>query len=340
MNMKLSASTISYELPSMIYFLYGEDDVRVGERRRELVDGFRKKYPTGEVQIFDFEDNGTPEAIRLACSACDPGLFAVPKLVIWLHPCAPKEGEVALKDFLARFVKEHPKDISLLVIAPGKIKKTHPVSAILLKKADRTEELELLSGAALEQYVLSMFAGFDTGLSIGRPALASLLKAVGDDRFRLKQEVARLATYRGTGMITSEDVALFLRPSAETTVFQALDALSRGERERALTVFVVEQRAGNAPKDAVYGLLSMCAWQIRRLIAIREAYDQGNRDSGSIARVTKLPPFAVQNALRSIDRLPLPRLIAGLSLLADMDAAMKVGELDPGVALDTFVWKF
>jgi DNA polymerase III delta subunit len=33
-------------------------------------------------------------------------------------------------------------------------------------------------------------------------------------------------------------------------------------------------------------------------------------------------------------------LIAGLSLLADMDAAMKVGELDPGVALDTFVWKF
>ena len=323
----------------MMYFLHGEDDVRVGERRRELVDGFWKKYPAGEVQIFDFEDNGTPEAIRLACSACDPGLFAVPKLVIWLHPCTPKEGEAALKDFLVRFAKENPKDISLLAIVPGKIKKTHPVAATLLKKADRVEALSPLTGAALEQHVLSMLSGFDADLSIGRPALAALLKATGDDTLRLKQEVARLAAYRGTGMITSEDVALFLRPSVETTVFHALDALSRGERERALAVFAQEQ-AGDAPGDAVYGLLSMCAWQVRRLIEIREAYDQGNRDSGSIARVTKLPPFAVQNALRSIDRLPLPRLIAGLSLLADMDAAMKVGELDPGIALDTFVWKF
>ncbi len=323
----------------MMYFLHGEDDVRVGERRRELTDGFRKKYPAGEVQIFDFEDNGTPEAIRLACSACDPGLFSVPKLVIWLHPCTPKEGETALKEFLTRFAKENPKDISLLAIVPGKIKKTHPVAATLLKKADRTEALMPLTGAALEQHALSVLAGFDAKLSIGRPALASLLKAVGNDAFRLKQELARLAAYRGTGMITSEDVAVFLRPSAETTVFQALDALSRGERERALVTFAQEQ-AGDDRSDAVYGLLSMCAWQVRRLIQIREAYDQGNRESGSIARVTKLPPFAVQNALRSIDRLPLDRLIAGLSLLADMDAALKIGELDPGVALDTFVWKF
>lgn len=323
----------------MIYFLHGEDDVRVGERRRELMDGFRKKYPAGEIEIFDFEDNGTPEAIRAACSACDPGLFAVPKLVIWLHPCTPKEGEGALKEFLTRFVKENPKDISLLAIVPGKIKKTHPVAALLLKKADRVEALDPLTGAALEQYALSVLVGFDAHLSIGRPALTTLLKAVGDDALRLKQELARLAAYRGTGMITSEDIATFLRPGAETTVFQALDALSRGDRERALVIFAQEQ-AGDDRSDAVYGLLSMCAWQVRRLIQIREVYDRGIRDSAGIARTTKLPPFSVQNALRSIDRLPLSRLIAGLSLLADMDAEMKVGELDPHVALDTFVWKF
>ena len=84
-------------------FLYGEDEVRVEARRHELMDGFRKKYPTGEIQIFDFEDFGTPEAISLACSACDQGLFATPKLVVWLHPFALKEGEEALKKFLTRF---------------------------------------------------------------------------------------------------------------------------------------------------------------------------------------------------------------------------------------------
>jgi hypothetical protein len=44
----------------MLYFLYGEDEVRIGDRRRELLEGFRKKYPNGEIQIFDFEDSGTP----------------------------------------------------------------------------------------------------------------------------------------------------------------------------------------------------------------------------------------------------------------------------------------
>lgn len=323
----------------MLYFLYGEDDVRIGGRRRELIDGFRKKYPMGEVQIFDFEDTGTPEAVRLACSACDQGLFSQSKLVLWLHPFALKEGEDALKTFLTRFVKEDTEGISLLVIAPGKLKKTHPVAAFLLKKAHRAEALEPLSGAALERYALSVLAGIDPRLSIGRPALALILKSVGADSFRLKQELSKLAAYRGTGMITSEDVALFIRSDRETTVFQALDALSQGFPERALAIFALEER-DDAAGDAVYGLLSMCAWQIRRLIEIRDAYDRGICESSHIARATKLPPFAVQNALRSIGALPLSRLVAGLTLLADMDARMKQGEIDPMVALDTFVWKF
>jgi DNA polymerase III delta subunit len=323
----------------MLYFLYGEDEVRVASRRRELLDGFRRKYPTGEVQIFDFEDSGTPETIRSACSACDQGLFAIPKLIVWLHPFVLKEGEDVLKKFLMRFLKESPSDISLLVLASGKIKKTHPVAALLLKKSDRIEEMEPLRGVQLERYIASSLRVFDADLSITRTALGILVKAVGDDTFRLKQEISRLAAYRGTGTITNEDVLLFLRPSSETTIFQALDAMSRGERRQALLLFAQEQ-AGESKHEVVYGLLSMCAWQLRRLIQMREVFDRGIRDASGIARETKLPPFVVQNALRSFENLPLSRLTAGLMLLADMDAAMKIGELDPGGALDAFVWKF
>jgi len=323
----------------MLYFLHGEDEVRVGDRRRELMDGFRRKYPMGEIQIFDFEDAGTSEAIRLACSACDQGLFAIPKLVVWLHPFALKEGEEALKKFLTRFVKEPPIDISLLIVAFGKIKKTHPVAAFLLKKSDRTEEIAPLSGVQLERYVTSLLMDFEKNLSISHSAFVLLLKAVGNDMLLLKQEVTRLAAYRGTGVITNEDIMLFLRPSGETSVFQALDAMSRGEQERALLLFAQEQ-VSVSKQDAVYGLLSMCAWQLRRLIQIREVFDRGIHDSAGIARETKLPPFAIQNTLRFLGNLPLSRLTAGLILLADMDAALKIGTLDPGVALDIFVWKF
>lgn len=323
----------------MLYFLHGEDMIRVAERRRELMDGFQKKYPTGEIHLFDFEDTGTPEMVRRACSACDQGLFATPKLVVWLHPLALKEGEDAVKNFLKRFLKEAPLDISLLVIEPGKIKKTNSIAAFLLKKADRTEDLSVLSGASLETWVLKSLAAFDPHLSISRPALMLLLKGIGSDTLRLKQVIDQLASYRGTGEIVLADVMLFVQAGSEAVIFQALDALARGEREKALLLFAREQAAATK-HDAVYGLLSMCAWQLRRLLLIREAYDQGMHDSPGIARHTKLPPFTVQNALRGLNALPRTRLAAGLSLLAEMDAALKIGALDPGVALDTFVWKF
>lgn len=323
----------------MLYFLYGEDEVRVGDRRRELASGFQKKYPTGEVLMFDFEDMGTAAAIRLACSACDQGLFEIPKLIIWLHPFALKEGEDALKKFLIHFTQAGTVDISLLIVASGKLKKTHPVAAWLLKKADRVEAIEPLQGISLERYASALLSAFDTRLSFDQKALAAVLKAVGKDTLRLKQEIFRLAAYRETGVIKTEDVALFLRPSLEVGVFQALDSLSRGEREKALLFFAREQE-NETKQDAVYSLLSMCAWQLRRLIQMREVFDRGIHDASGIARATGLPIFVIQNTIRSLENLPLSRLTAGLILLADMDVALKTGNLDPGVALDTFVWKF
>jgi DNA polymerase III delta subunit len=277
----------------MLYFLYGEDEVRVASRRRELLDGFRRKYPTGEVQIFDFEDSGTPETIRSACSACDQGLFAIPKLIVWLHPFVLKEGEDVLKKFLMRFLKESPSDISLLILASGKIKKTHPVAALLLKKSDRIEEMEPLRGVQLERYIASSLRVFDADLSISRTALGILVKAVG----------------------------------------------SRGERRSKHFFSSRREQAGESKHEAVYGLLSMRV-AVAPAHSDAEVFDRGIRDASGIARETKLPPFVVQNALRSFENLPLSRLTAGLMLLADMDAAMKIGELDPGGALDAFVWKF
>ena len=106
----------------MLYFLYGEDEVRVASRRRELLGGFRRKYPTGEVQIFRFRGFGNTRNNPFRLLGLRSGTFAIPKLIVWLHPFVLKEGEDVLKKFLTRFLKESPSDISLLVLASGKIK--------------------------------------------------------------------------------------------------------------------------------------------------------------------------------------------------------------------------
>lgn len=92
--------------------------------------------------------------------------------------------------------------------------------------------------------------------------------------------------------------------------------------------------------DQAYQILSMCAWQVRRLLLIREAFDQGVRNPRDIASRTKLPPFTVQKALPTIQHFSLARMKKGLGLLSEIDTALKQGKANPLVSLDLFVWKF
>jgi DNA polymerase III delta subunit len=119
-------------------------------------------------------------------------------------------------------------------------------------------------------------------------------------------------------------------------IFHALDALGRGDRKRALFLFRTETEKG----EGVYPVLSMCAWQVRRLLLVREAFDKGIRRATDIVSATKLPPFTVQKALSTIEYFPLMRIKNGLTLLSDIDTALKQGKADPETSLDIFVWKF
>ena len=122
----------------------------------------------------------------------------------------------------------------------------------------------------------------------------------------------------------------------EQVIFEALDALSRGDKKRALLLF--HREASGA--EGAFPLLSMCAWQVRRLLQVRELFDMGVRRAGDIASKTKLPPFAVQRILGVINNFPLNRIKKGLSLLSQFDTQLKTGGMDPLVALDLFIWRF
>ena len=137
-------------------------------------------------------------------------------------------------------------------------------------------------------------------------------------------------------MLTVEDVETHLRAPEENNIWNALDALGRSDRKQALLLFRTETEKG----DGAYPVLSMCAWQVRRLLLIREAYDKGIRRPADIAVATKLPPFTVQKAMATIEHLSLARLKNVLALLSDIDTALKQGKADPEASLDIFVWRF
>ncbi len=324
----------------MILFLHGDDDFSVSRRRRDLQKAFTEKYPQSEVSVFDFEDQSGPEDLRRAFGVCEGGLFATRKMIVFLHPCALEDKA---EDMLKAFLKEQAKkedDVVLLFVEPGKIKKTHPVASFLLKHAGKEEAFpkpDAKDQSALAKIAERELASVASGVTFSREALRMFVSIIGTDRARMASESEKLAAYKGgNGTVEAEDVVLMLEGAKESAIFDALDALGQGDRARALTLLSRETDGG----EGAYPVLAMCAWQVRRMLLVREAYDQGMRRAGDIASATKLAPFVVGKALGTIANFPLVRLKAGLALLSESDTKLKTGAMDPQVALSLFIWKF
>ncbi len=320
----------------MIIFLHGEDGFSVNERRRALQQAFAAKYPQADVSVFDFEDQRADADVRRAFGACEGGLFATQKMAVFLHPFELGEtGEKLLLDFLKNFAEKTETEVTLLLVSPGKTKKAHPLARFLAKHADKEEIFEKPEAKDLAAYAKRELDRIDAQASFSREAWLLFL-ASGTDTARIRTELEKLSTFKPGGVFESEDVTALVGAAPENAIFEALDALGRGDRKRAALML---HREASGPEGA-YPVLAMCAWQVRRLLQAREALDKGMERVPDIAAHTKLPPFAIQKMLGAVHGLPLTRIKHGLAMLSDFDTQLKQGAMDPGVALDLFVWKF
>lgn len=321
----------------MLFFIHGEDAFRVNERRAVFQKTFAKKYPRAEFFVFDFEDQGMIEDVRRAIGACEEGLFATQKMVTFLHPFELGEaGEKLLLGFLEKFIEKTETEIALLFVNPGKIRKTHLLARFLAGHADKEEALEKPAEKDIAAYIRRELSLIDEEAGFSREALQVFAGSLGTDTARIRSELTKLSTFKPGGVFEVSDVALLVGAAPENAIFEALDALGRGDKRRAL--FLFHREASGA--EGAHPILAMCAWQARRLLLVREMRDKGMRHAQDIAAETKLPPFAVEKMLGTIDRFPLARIKKGLAMLSDFDTAFKQGGMDPYVALDLFVWKF
>ena len=321
----------------MILFLHGTDAFQINRRRSALQKAFAEKYPGADIFVFDFEDNGTIEDVHRALAACEGGLFATQKMIIFLHPFALGEtAEKLLLDFLGDFVARPAQEATLLFVEPSKVKKTHPLTQFLTKQADQEELLEKPEEKSIVAYIKRELTALDREASFTSEAIRMFVAAVKDDTTLIHTELEKLTTFKQGGIFEASDIALLVGTVSEQAIFEALDALGQGDRKRAAVLFHREA----SQRDGAYPVLAMCAWQARRLMLVREAFDQGMERVSDIATYTKLPPFSIQKMTGSINHFPLTRIKRGLSMLSDFDTECKRGGMDPHVALNLFVWKF
>lgn len=322
----------------MIQYLVGENEYFVRRRERELRDAFLTQRPRAQVRIFDFDLSGEEEkSWRSLQEAWQTALFAEEKMIIVRN--------VLVDDiFSGRMLKvlEDRKDLSadapvtLLFSEAGKLKKKNDLATWLAKKAEGVALNEKLFPQELERYALKLFVERNPSVTLSLPALRALLLECGSNMYRLESEIAKLAFLKSEGTLSEADVRNLISFTPGGTVFEALDLIVSGRRDEAIQLFARELGKG----EDVFRILGSCAWQMRLLVSVRDAYDRGIRQSQAIADRTGMKEYSVRKCLSAVAKLPMDRLKKSFEFLAEADTHIKTGALRPDLAVYLFVAKF
>ncbi len=317
----------------MLYLFSGTDHYRIQERVHSLEQDFLTHTKDGKKLVFDIEEAWGEGERSLLVSALSPGLFATPYYIVLrgIEGLEEKSGA-----WLTEALRTHDASMTVVLVAKQAGRKKLPQWLSELKQILPNLQTETFASMAPLERAQALETKLQSlGVAMEPRAKALLLQAFPENTGRLLQEATRLALSAESSKITVAQVEGSVTPSLESVTFAALDALVQGNKARAIALFRQEETEPDAP----FALLGLCSWQVRRLIAIKELSEAG-KNAGDIARELKTSPYPIQKTLPLVARFSFERLRRALGLLADLDQALKTGRMQPGIALDLFVWKF
>jgi len=152
---------------------------------------------------------------------------------------------------------------------------------------------------------------------------------------QLSGELDKLADYCGPGgRVTLHDAQQLISRSAEYHVFMLVDEVVNRKIGSALRMLheLLEQ------KEEPVKIIALLARQFRIVLQARELAERGAARA-QIAAQVGIPPFAVQKALDQGMRYSSRQISSILSQLADLDHAIKTGQLDKTLGLELFLMK-
>lgn len=158
-------------------------------------------------------------------------------------------------------------------------------------------------------------------VQLGFEAARLLIDRVGLSRWELILELEKLSLVKD--IITEDDVKAAVSASAQAEIFSTLDALARGERERAIEAIKILLEDGNGE----FYILSMLVYQFRTLFAIRSGIDRGKKQF-DVVRETGMKQYAVQKNWDLAKKQPAVFWRSALTRVLATDFAIRQGRVD------------
>jgi DNA polymerase-3 subunit delta len=304
----------------MLIFLYGQDGYRSKEELRRVIE----KNRINNSDWFDFiridaSDKQVEIFKELKQTANTISMFSQKKLVIIEDVFSlNQESQDEISEFLKKKKIEDSKDITIIFWTSEADVKSD-LFKYLNSKAE-CKEFKFLQGAQLKKWIKD-FVDKEKG-SIDNSAAEKLTERIGNDLWRMSNELNKLLSYNKT--IRLENVELLVRPEIDLNIFQLVDAIGYKQKAKVLSLFGQYIESG----ESEYYLLSMIAYQIRNLIKAKTAKD---------IELLGLHPFVVRKTKQQVENFTLEELKKIYHQLMMIDFESKLGKVDITAALELFL---
>ena len=211
---------------------------------------------------------------------------------------------------------ERPSESSVVIFVADEFDKRRRIAKLLTERATAVEFSELRDNE-LASWARDKVR--DAGSEIDDRALRLLVMLVGADVRRLTTEIEKLSTAAlPDRVISAELVEGLVANSREIPNFDLTDHLIAGRKKEALRVLKKILDDGSEP----IMLLGLISYNIRRLLAAKEAMSQG-ADRAEVARIAKLRYSDQEAFVAAARRADTKRLTRAVQLLAETDLAIK-----------------
>ncbi len=298
----------------MIVFLYGPDSYRVNERLNVLRDGFQLKYDEDGHHISSIDGNefNTDEFRAQTKSA---GLFTAKRFVVIRHPWKIKAEE---RDQLLEELNSVDEDTIIVFAGDAPPRKNDKLFKRLLK-ADLVETFEELSTSALQAFITQRVQKH--GATIDSAATQRLSQSVGNDLWRMSNEIKRLANY--TKQIDEATVSELIDELIDDNIFDLTDAL--GQRNLASASRLLGEQFDNGANEQY--LITMLGRHVATLLKVKQTGGEG----------LKMHPYVMEKAKQQSGKFEQRELLTFYWRLLEIDHDSKSTSKDVRTLLDLFI---
>lgn len=312
----------------MIIFLYGQDTYRMREKLKEIIASYRKIHKSGlNLKYFDcFKKSGEAIFSDFKDEIRQTSMFKEKKLAVITSPFSDTDFKDGFLEEAKNLLKS--EDI-ILLYEEGEIRKNNSLFKFLGKNT-KCQEFKVLSGQKLNSWVEKEFEKYNT--KIEQDALEILIEYVGNDLWRMANEIRKLASYKNKKQVQAKDVQLLIRSKIETDIFKTIDAIAEKNKKRALKLLHKHLEKGDSP---LY-LLSMINYQFRNLLIVKDFIER-YKPYSVILKKSGLHPFVVKKSYYQSQKFSFQELKKIYQKIFQVDLQIKTGKIEPETALDMLI---